>query len=265
MTNNDSYELMDISSLIFLLECSKLTSSDTLVIPRCIFQNSVYSSIVGVKANTIYSVNSYESIATGDTVVFWKEESLQYIALAYSSIAPFMRAIINNSIERVELHYKTFIVNGERKSIATSMTATIPIKVNTPTGEVDWIPNIPLLPPYQIFDSIKNAVNLFETSKFVAKLNPQDNEFIDIWNQRATDGAKVWIPRLEYYKEEVKPYILYLSKTMFSVAKSDTLTLEIRDNIPGYPGHFFMTKFSVNKKKKKMGIQNNYYMMEIII
>lgn len=265
MNYTESYEILDVFSLSFLLESLKSVSSDIILIPKNLKQIDTDTSILGIKAHTIYSLSVFEKFAMINDLVFWQDPSIEYIALHFSSISPFLRAIKQNNLSYIQMNYKTYIVNGKRKSVATAITTDKAIKVNTAGIESDWVPTIELIPPYQFVEEAKYHINLFDKSHRVDTINPQDNEFTYIWSQPASSGAKVWIPRLEYYKNNTKPYIMYLSKTMFSVAKSDTLELDIRNNIPNQPGHFFMTRFKIGKRKKAVSSYHYYYMTSILV
>jgi len=270
MNYQESFEILDPRKFIEFLEDVKSVSSEIVIVPRVLNQITISNSITGLKAHTIYSLSLYEKFAqreidSATAFRLWEDPSVEFIAFEYSSMAPFIRHMKNNNISYLQMQYKTFIVNGKRKSVATLITTNVEVKVSTPAGETMWIPNIPLLPPYELFNEINYHINLFNMGRQVAVLDPKDEEFVDIWNQPAAEGARLWIPRLQYYKKDIHPYIIYLSKTMFSIAKSDKVELEIRDSLKDQPGHFFMVRFRVFKTKKKISSSHFYYMTGILV
>lgn len=263
MNYQESFEILDPRKFIEFLEDVKSVSSEIIIVPRVLNQMTTNNAITGLKAHTIYSLSLYGKFAPDFKL--WEDPSVEFIAFEYSSMAPFIRHMKNNNIGYLQMQYKTFIVNGQRKSVATLITTNVEVKVSTPTGESMWIPNIPLLSPYELFNEINYHIDLFNMGRSVAVLDPKDEEFVDIWNQPAAEGARLWIPRLQYYKKDIHPYIIYLSKTMFSIAKSDKVELEIRDNLKDQPGHFFMVRFRIFKTKKKISSTHFYYMTGILV
>ena len=263
-------EVLDPEKLLTILNYAKIPKTEYIIIPRIIYQKELETCILGVNNNSIINVNSYTDLNKEITpLVLWSDSSLSHIAISTNQLNPMVRAIKEevNNIGNISLYYNKYLVNGQYVSIANNISAQNPINIKNSQGTISWIPQLLLSNHTDFLPLIKYMISLWENSMFVFRTSLKDDEaFNNIWEMKSSDGTKAWIPNIEKYGEKIKNYVMYLSKIMFNVSKSDMIEIEIRNNIPNENFNRFLVKFTVIKSKGKEVLSiHEYYNMGIVI
>lgn len=249
-----------------ILEAARRQSSDIVIIPR--FINSEYNGFetAGLQSRTLVVLSSFSYLRNLYSVPLWDDPSLSYIALLSKDIPPFLKIMKDNNIYDMYFIMHTYIVNGIEVSVARYLKAYKQILMKNPyDAEGEMILQTPILEliPYQdSLDRVRLIQSKFESSTIVneIELNMKDDiEFVELWNGLSSDGSKIWVPDANKYGKELKPYVLYLAKCMFSFSKADSVVLQIRDNIIGERSDVFLVQFTVTRKKGKEYSIHKYY------
>lgn len=269
--NTYNYEMesiiLDPIKLLKILELVKIPTLEYVVIPRILYQRSFENCIFGVNNRTIYNISKYDELDMEDHIVLWNDPSIHYISFSINQILPFIKALKENlnEIGDITLYYHKYNVNNQNMSLATLISAKNKIQIKNSQGLLDWVPSLELNNYKDILFHLRYLLDSWNKSNCIMKKSLKDDkEFREIWDKKTSEGAMAWIPNPENYDENMKPYIIYLSKTMFAVSKADDVILEIRDEVPDESYDKFLIKFTVIKKKAK-GIcsYHDYYMMGI--
>ena len=259
-------EQVNLDLIKMVLELAKKQTADIVVIPRISSEwgRFGYHHVLGITANTIVAFSRFQALESVKDPL-WVDENINAIALYYKDISPFLRVVGDHGINQLFLDYHLYTVNRGMVGVGTSLTTKVEATVkDSRTGEdTVVVPSINLIPA---FDSVQRYFfmeNLWSVSRPVSNpIELNDNsEFIEVWNGRASDGAKAWTPNFNKYGVELKPYIVYLSKTMFAFSKNDLVTVEIRDSLPQRPVNEFLCKFTVIRTARKQISQHNYLFM----
>lgn len=265
----NEYIRLDPIKLLEVLELAKIPTSEYIIIPRTIHQNHWYNCIIGINNNTIYSISKYSIINENEHVVLWDEPSINYIAFSVNQLNPFIKALKEelHNIGKITLYYHKYNVNNHNTSIGTLISADNKIKIKNSQGILDWVPILELSNYKNIMFHFKCLLENWKNSKILfTKSLKEDKEFREIWDRKAGEGAMAWIPNPENYPDYMRPYIIYLSKAMFAVAKNDDIIVELRNEVPNESYDKFLIKFTVIKTKSKNFISyHDYYMMGIKI
>lgn len=270
-TNNYDCESIIIEpyNLLKILELAKICTSEYIVIPRIVYQNNFQNCIFGVTNRTIYSVSKYDILDMESPIILWSEPSIHYISFSMRQINPFIKALKEqlDSIGKITLYYHKYNVNKLNKSIGVLLSADKSIKIKNSQGTLDWIPVLELNNYDEILFHLKGFIdNWNKSNSFFKKSLTDDKDFREIWDRKTEEGAMAWIPVPEKYPDFMKPYIIYLSKAMFSVSKKDEIFIELRNEVPNESYDKFLIKFTVIKKKSKnFNSYHDYYMMGIKI
>lgn len=249
---------VDTSKLMKVLKSAKKQSSDIVIIPR--FLNIDYNGweIAGVQSKTMTVISEFSEFKNLYSVPLWEDPALSYIALYSKDISPYIKILQENHIDMLYLVVNQYIVNRIPIYIATSLESDKKVLLSNPHDpQAKPVLSNPilLLTPYQEYlDKIKLMQHKFDNATIVTNIRlnmKEDEEFTSIWSGISSDGSKVWIPNINKYGDHLKPYLLYLAKSMFSFSKSDEVTLEIRDNIIGERSDVFIVKFIVTRHKGK--------------
>lgn len=251
-----------------ILELAKKQTADIVIIPQTSSEwgRFGYHHIFGTTANTIVAFSRFQSLENVRDPL-WSEEAINAIALYYKDISPFLRAIGENGIHQLFLDYHLYTVNRGMVGVGTTLNTRVEVAVkDSRTGEdTTIVPSLSLIPAFDSLQRYFFMDELWSLSRPVSNpIELNDNsEFIEVWNGKASDGAKAWTPNFNKYGIELKPYILYLSKTMFAFSKNDLVTVEIRDCLPQRPANEFLCKFTVIRTARKQLSQHNYLFMGI--
>lgn len=239
-----------------LLELSKKQTCDVVVIPR-MPKESVrfgYDTIFGITANSIVAASSFQEQLYPFTDPVWEDVSVGHIALYYKDISPFIRLLDSNQKMEFTLDSHIYKVVDSEVGVGQEVDSNQTVPLILPDSSVGTQHNrLALLPPFDIVKRYFWMENMWTYSSPVS--NPidlnDDSDFIEIWNGKAADGVKMWRPNINLYGMEFKPYILYLSKTMFTFSKGDRVNVEIRNKLPNRPYNEFLCRFSVYRYNKK--------------
>lgn len=268
--NNYEYESIKIepNNLLKILELAKIVTAEYIVIPRILYQNNFQNCISGITNRTIYSISKYDILNIEQTpIVLWSEPSIHYISFSMRQINPFIKALREelDSIGDITLYYHKYNVNNLNTSIGVLLTAKNSIKIKNSQGTLDWIPAIELNNYNETLFHLRRMIENWNNSKpLFQKSLTDDTEFREIWDRKTEEGAMAWTPAPDNYPDFMRPYILYLSKAMFSVSKKDEVFIELRNEVPNEFYDKFLIKFTVIKKKSKnFQSYHDYYMMGI--
>ena len=256
---------VDPKLLTFILEQSKKQTADIVLVPHTI--GALDYHIMGIIAGAITCYSVFESFQPYFGVPLWKDPSMSEIAYMYKDVSPFLKLVKMKENMALRIEYHTYIVNGQQISVGTRIIGE-EVETYSPDGaKLNLVPTLPLLPPQvHMQHAFYRKMQWEEAGNFIAGVNlDNDTEFQEIWNGKASDGAKAWIPRVETYSDYLKPYIFYIAKTMFAFSKSDIVKLQIKESIPGESANFFMFDFIVQRKSKKQHSHHHYLAMGIRI
>lgn len=264
----ENYIILDPNKLLKVLELAKIPTVEYIIIPRLLYQKKFENCIFGLNNKTIYNISKYDELDE-EPLILWNETSIHYISFSTNQISPFIKALKENlnEIGKITLYYHKYYVNNQYISLATLISADNKIQIKNSQGTLDWIPILELSDYKDTLFHLKYIIDCWNKSSSIFKQSlKEDKEFREIWDRKTSEGAKAWIPNAKNYPEYMKPYILYLSKAMFSVAKNDDIILEIKNEVPNESYDKFLMKFTIIKKKAK-GIYSyhDYYMMGIKI
>lgn len=267
---DDKYLILDPVKLLKALELAKIPTSEYIIIPRILYQQNINTCIIGVNNRTVYSISKYDILKFEENpIILWDDSSLHNICFSTNQINPFIKALKDhvNDIGNITLYYHQYDVNRSNISIATLISANNKIQIKNSQGILDWIPMLELSNPNEILFHFRNLLNNWNNSNFIFKKSlDDDKEFREIWDKKAGEGAMIWIPDPKNYPEDMKSYIIYLSKSMFAVSKNDEVIIEIRNEIPNESYDKFLIKFTVIKKKLKNAYSyHEYYMLGLKI
>lgn len=250
-----------------VFEAARRQSSDIVVIPR--FLNSEYNrgfEISGLQSRTLSVISEFSYLKDLYNKPLWDDPALSYISLLSKDIPSFLKIMKENNIYDMYFIMHNYIVNGISISVARMLKAYQQILMKNPEdpeGEPTMQhPILSLLPYQESLDRILLMKSKFDTASIIneVELNMKDDiEFVDMWNGMASDGSKVWVPDISKYNLNLRPYILYLAKCMFSFSKPDSVSLQIRDNIPEERSDVFIVQFTVIRKKGKEYSIHKYY------
>ena len=230
-----------------IFEAARRQSSDIVIIPRFLNKECNGFEIAGLQSRTLSVVSEFSYLKDLYDKPLWDDPALFYIALLSKDIPSFLKIMKDNNIYDLYFIMHNYIVNGIPISVARSLKAYQQILMKNPEDpEGDMTMQYPILPllPYQ--DSLDRVLLLkskFDSASIVndIELNMKDDtEFVEMWNGMASDGSKVWVPNSNKYSIDLKPYILYLAKCMFSFSKPDLVALQIRDKIIGERSDVFL-------------------------
>ena len=257
-------EAVDIELFKLVLEQTKKQTADIAVIPQFLHNSSTYAyfDIAGINANSIVAASSFQILESVNQPL-WQDPALFAISLYSKDISPFLRMIKDNNIRSLRIEYHVYEVNGKNVGIGTLLTTDTEIPVLDPRSgkESKVIVCIPLVPFLYHYNHIES--NFLAWSVTPAIMDPivlnNDEDFMNIWNGKASDGAKAWNPRIEKYPERIRPYVIYLAKTMLAFSKSDEVSLEFKDRVYGdnFQNEFFCL-IRVNRVSKKQYSRHMY-------
>lgn len=262
-------EQVDLKMFRTILEHAKKQTADIVVIPQVASEQRKFGfhHIFGMTANTIIAASTFQALEEPPMPPLWKESAINTITFYYKDISPFLRLLKDHGINQLYLDYHLYKVNHGMVGVGYSLNTKVEVPIkDSRTGEDSVIvPSLELIPPFDIVNRYFFMDQLWEASRPIG--NPidlnDDSEFIEVWNGRASDGAKAWTPNFSKYGMELKPYILYLSKTMFAFSKNDLVKVEIRDSLPNRPANEFLCCFTVIRNSRKQWSQHNYLFMGI--
>lgn len=247
-----------------VLESARKQSSDIVIIPR--FLKSEYNGfqIAGLQSGTLTVLSEFGYIY--EDTPLWSNPALSYIALYSKDIPPYLKIIKENNIDDLYFNIHGYIVNNTPIYIARTLKSDKQVYVKNPyLPDADpelMSPLLPLLPYQEYLDRIRLMKEKYDTGEVVNRMtiNMKDNEeFVEIWAGMTSDGSRIWVPDITKYGDNLKPYILYLAKVMFTFSKSDEVYLEIRDNIQNERDDVFMAQFIVTRHKGKDSSIHRYY------
>lgn len=254
-----------------VFEAARRQSSDIVIIPR--FLNSEYNrgfEIAGLQSRTLSVISDFSYLKDLYNKPLWDDPSLSYISLFSKDIPSFLKIMKEYNIYDMYFIMHSYIVNGVSISVARKLKAYKQILMKNPEdpeGEPTMQnPIISLIPYQESLDRILLMKDKFNTSTIVNEIElnmKDDTEFVDMWNGMASDGSKVWVPDMNKYGTDLKPYILYLAKCMFSFSKLDSVSLQIRDRIPDERNDVFIVRFTVVRKKGRENSIHQYYVSGI--
>lgn len=258
------------AEMLHILELCKKQSSDLVIIPQCpgLISPARGWNVCGTSANSIIADTTFDPIMIKGIKFLWRSPSVGYIACAYKDISGFCKCIRENRMEKLKLVINEYEVNGRKVGVATELkgirTAMIFSRV---AGEKqEKVPHLPLYPYMSDINMVRMTENKWYGSKVVGAIDlNRETDFQYVWNCKTNMGGKVWVPDICKYDDKMKPYVMYLSKTMFNFTRTDEVGLEIRNQIPGEDYNKFMVRFSVRRKGRVNTSTNNYYMMGILI
>lgn len=251
-----------------LLELAKKQTSDIVVIPRLVKEsaNFGYDNIFGITANTIVAASSFVEALDPFTDPVWDDPSVDHIALYYKDISPFIRVLNLDPKMEFTMESRAYKVVDSEVGVGQVIDSNQRIPLILPDTTFGTQPNrLSLIPP---FDIVKRYFWIEKMWGYASPIsNPidlnDDNDFIEIWNGKAADGVKMWAPDITRYGLAFKPYILYLSKTMFTFSKGDKVNVEIRNKLFNRPSNEFLCRFSVYRYNKKQHSGHNYTFLGI--
>ena len=251
-----------------LLELAKKQTSDIVVIPRLVKENAHfgYDNIFGITANTIIAASSFHEALDPFTDPVWNDASVDHIALYYKDISPFIRLLESRPNMAFTMESRIYQVVDSEVGVGQVIDSNERIPLILPDTTIGSQPHrLSLLPPFDIVKRYFWIEQLWGYSSPIS--NPinldDDSEFIEIWSGRAADGVRMWTPDITRYGLAFKPYILYLSKTMFTFSKGDKVKVEIRNKLPNRPANEFLCRFSVYRYNKKQHSGHHYTFLGI--
>ena len=251
--------ILDFNLCVTLFEMCKTASCDYLIIPRTLFQSSAYSSIVGVKGNTVVSIHKYD-YNPYQFADLWDEPTLSHIIIQNKDLSPFIRQMKDNNLSTMTLLYNKFKVNDREISVGKAIFNDTLITVSTPQGPVKLYPTIQILPDTtSMMNNIVGMISLFNDGNTVGETSLEDNEtFLNIMSTKASDGALLWFPPPPFNDPN---YMMFLAKSMIPMNKNDKIKMTIKNNLKVLNPREFIVEFEVVKKKKK-GVfsYHKYYM-----
>ena len=261
-------ETVDSEKFLNILDLSKRQSAEIVMIPQVLGYHELGDWHVGGITSHTYitttKLECFESIENMITV--WNNPDLKYICFWYKELNFFLRLIRENELDRVTIYMNQYDVNGRKICICQKVCADVMVLWHdTRKGENHMInPTLPCISYIPIYERMKDMLFKWDHSgKLVLnKIVHTDEKFKRIWGLKASDGAKVWVPdeEDELKRAELLPYVMYLTKTIFSFGKQDKVELQIRDNIPMESPHVFMYMFNVMRRLKGINTNNRYYM-----
>lgn len=240
-------ELLDYNLLQQEFEKAKNAKSEYVLIPRLRCQSSPLSSILGISFNSKIDIIKYQDTSM---VPLWNHTTLSFICIMTKDINNLSKSIKDNEIvipEQLVLEYEIFIVNNNEVPIGRRLLC--------PNREDIYIP---LYNQFNMYDTIYNGLSTWNSTNNVI-INEDitsNEEFLNIINSKASDGAQFWKPKNINSDQNLLPYMVTLTSSLINVSKGDHVNIEIRDNIPGRPYHHYMTKITVLKPKKKCVIES---------
>lgn len=255
-------EIVDASMIKFVFEQAKKQTADMVIIPQFLHNSTGSFDIAGEMANSISSSSRFQVFESFHDSL-WNDSSLVAIGLWYKDISPFLKVIGDHGVEKLQINYNVYEVNGNNIGIAVSLTTAKPIMIKKPNEDVTecvFSPVLPLLPIMDPFKRVKD--NLTMWSMLPKIMDPitltEDELFMNIWSGKTSDGALEWKPDVNRYPENLRPYIIYLSKCMFAFSKSDKVYLEFRDIPPYLFKNEFMCMITVQRVSKKQYSTHTY-------
>lgn len=250
-------EIID-SRILDVLEVAKNLKSEYVLIPRLLFQKTPSSTILGMSYDAVVAILNAEAFKNEKYYELWKENSLPWISLEGKSINQFnlehKSLFPNTSIDKLQIEYTTYVVNGSPLSIGTNMTEY--------KEEADSTPSITLFSHDPILAKTESMLFAYQNSSFVVQNIDitNDEEFQRIANAKAGIGAELWVPKIgNLTDEEAHRYTMSLTGTLLNISKADKVFITIKDRLAGRTGYNFIVRFDVMKPKK--GISISYYMM----
>ena len=253
-----------------ILEAARRQSSDIVIIPR--FLNKDYNGfeIAGLQSRTLSVISEFGYFKDLYDKPLWDDPALSYISLYSKDIPGFLKIMKDNNIYDMYFIMHNYTVNGISISVARNLKAYQQILMKNPEDpEGDMTmqhPRLSLLPYQDSLDRVLLLKSKFDTASIINEIElnmKDDTEFVDMWNGMTSDGSKVWVPDSNKYSTNLKPYILYLAKCMFSFSKPDSVSLQIRDKIIGERSDVFIVQFTVVRKKGKEYSIHKYYVSGI--
>jgi len=247
-----------------VLEAAKNLKTEYVLIPRMINQTQFKHTIAGISYDAIIVTSLFDEFRMADFVLtsLWNEASLDWICLPTKEINQFIQThakLMGDStkkitpIEELELRYTTYDI-GNKLSVAYQIREPIE---GVPDSD---LPTFHLISPFLYLPKFENMFYAIQDGAIVWKDKQidQDEEFKEIINSKAGDGASIWIPKITNTEIDAQ-YAMTLTGTMLNVAKDDQVFCTIRENISGKTGYHFVVQFDVYKPKKKCKL--TYYLM----
>ena len=261
-------ETVDSEKIVNILELSKRQSAEIVMIPQVLGYHELGDwHIGGLSSNTIVTTTKFECFENGESMVsVWSNPDLKYISFWYKDLNFFLKMIRENELDRVTIYMKQYIVNGHKVCICQKICADVMVMWHdTRKNENHMInPTLPCVSYLNVYDQMRNTLFKWNNAgkQVLSNIVHTDDKLKHIWSLKASDGAKVWVPSEddELKKAELQPYVLYLTKTIFSFGKQDKVELQIRDDIPMESPHVFMYMFNVMRRLKGINTNNRYHM-----
>lgn len=253
---------------LVLLELAKKQTCDIVIIPRMSKEwvRFGYDNIFGITANSIIAASSFKEHLDSFLDPVWDDISVGYIALYYKDISPFLRLLDKDQKMEFTLDSNIYRVVNSDIGVGQEVDSNQDVPITLPDSSVVTQHNkLTLFPP---FDIVKRYFWMEDMWRYSSAVSAQidlndDSDFIEIWSGKAADGAKIWKPDINRYGIEFKPYILYLSKTMFTFSKGDKVKVEIRNKLPNRPHNEFLCRFSVYRNIKRKHSEHHYTFLGI--
>ena len=241
---------IDYDKLLYALQLAKMNKTEYSVIPRLLCGDY---RIYGESFDSIATLSRNPEMDIVNFMELWSDETyLESIIFMTKDINLFIRLMQDNKIKECYLGYRQYVVNGKNVGIGVYITAKQQVEYKSAQGTVKCIPNIQLTPyGYNIENRVRDIITLFDNCKFKSPVYEidDDEDFLNIQDMKAADGARLWVPNPDKYPE-IRNELVYLSKVIFPVAKRDKVYVNIANNIPGYNSRYFMANFTVKKKSK---------------
>lgn len=253
-------ERIPIAPMKTILELAKKQTADTVLIPQypAILSQERNWNLAGTVGDTIVSTSTYaENALPKQFGMLWRDPSIPYIAIQYKDINPFLKNLNETDEYEMSLIIHQYDINGMKKGVAFGMSIG-----QIQSGPDGIVPNLACFPYYQLLAKVQIARAKWNDSLLIATLYLDDEKnFQKIWKGKASDGGKAWIPKSHTPGINLDPYIMYLSKTMFTFSKNDRVAVSIRDQIPGEQMNKFMVEFGVRRKSKGCSSNHQYTLM----